>query len=88
MSQNVFIFVLIIVETIEVTLLFDNRNILAYTNIYKNEGRDCMQTQVKEWRNSQEIRLPKEALKSVGIGINETLDVMVSNGVIILIKMF
>lgn len=47
-----------------------------------------MQTQVKEWRNSQEIRLPKEALKSVGIGINETLDVMVSNGVIILIKMF
>ena len=47
-----------------------------------------MQTQVKEWRNRQEIRLPKEALKSVGIGINETLDVMVSNGVIILIKMF
>lgn len=47
-----------------------------------------MQTQVKEWRNSQEIRLPKEALKSVGIGINETLDVMVSNGVITLIKMF
>ena len=47
-----------------------------------------MQTQVKEWRNSQEIRLPKEALKSVGIGINETLDVMVSNGVITLTKMF
>lgn len=33
MSQNVFIFVLIIVETIEVTLLFDNRNILAYTKM-------------------------------------------------------
>lgn len=33
LSQNVFIFVLIIVGTIEVTLLFDNRNILAYTKM-------------------------------------------------------
>ena len=30
-----------------------------------------MQTQVKEWGNSQGIRLPKEVLKSAGITLNE-----------------
>ena len=30
-----------------------------------------MQTQVKEWGNSQGIRLPKEILKSAGITLNE-----------------
>ena len=29
-----------------------------------------MQTQVKEWGNSQGIRLPKEVLKSAGITLN------------------
>lgn len=33
-----------------------------------------MQTQVKEWGNSQGIRLPKEVLKSAGITLNEVLD--------------
>lgn len=47
-----------------------------------------MQAQVKEWGNSQEIRLSKEILKSAGIEVNETLDVKVSNGVITLIKSF
>ena len=45
-----------------------------------------MQAQVKEWGNSQGIRLPKEILKSAGITVNEVLDVTVSNGVITLVK--
>ena len=47
-----------------------------------------MQAQVKEWGNSQGIRLPKDVLKSAGIELNETLDVTVSNGVITLVKTF
>lgn len=47
-----------------------------------------MQTQVREWGNSQGIRLSKEILKSAGIALNEVLDVSVSNGVITLIKSF
>ena len=46
-----------------------------------------MQAQVKEWGNSQGIRLPKEILKSAGIALNEILDVSVSNGVITLVKL-
>ena len=47
-----------------------------------------MQAQVKEWGNSQGIRLPKEVLKNAGIALNEILDVTVSNGVITLVKPF
>ena len=47
-----------------------------------------MQAQVREWGNSQGIRLPKEVLKSAGISINEVLDVVVSNGTITLVKTF
>lgn len=47
-----------------------------------------MQTQVREWGNSQGIRLSKEILKSAGIALNEVLNVSVSNGVIILEKSF
>lgn len=47
-----------------------------------------MQTQVKEWGNSQGIRLSKEILQSAGIALNEVLDVTVSNGVITLVKSF
>lgn len=47
-----------------------------------------MQTQVKEWGNSQGIRLPKDILKSAGIGVNDLLEVSVSNGVITLVKPF
>lgn len=47
-----------------------------------------MQAQVKEWGNSQGIRLPKEALRKAGIALNEVLDVKVSNGVITLVKTF
>lgn len=45
-----------------------------------------MQTQVREWGNSQGIRLSKEILRSAGIALNEVLDVTVSNGVITLVK--
>lgn len=68
--------------------MLDNKARLVYTMYILNERRDCMQTQVKEWGNSQGIRLPKEALKSAGIGINEILEVTVSNGVITLTKSF
>ena len=47
-----------------------------------------MQAQVKEWGNSQGIRLPKEALREAGIALNEVVDVKVSNGVITLVKTF
>ncbi|RHP31971.1 AbrB/MazE/SpoVT family DNA-binding domain-containing protein [Lachnotalea sp. AF33-28] len=47
-----------------------------------------MQAQVKEWGNSQGIRLSKEILKSAGIALNEVLDVTVANGVITLVKPF
>ena len=47
-----------------------------------------MQVQVKEWGNSQGIRLAKEILQDVGIELNETLDVFVSNGTITLSKAF
>ena len=47
-----------------------------------------MQAQVKEWGNSQGIRLSKEILKGAGIKLNDVLEVSVSNGVIILTKPF
>ncbi|MDD5993488.1 MAG: AbrB/MazE/SpoVT family DNA-binding domain-containing protein, partial [Clostridiales bacterium] len=47
-----------------------------------------MQTQVKEWGNSQGIRLPKEVLRNAGIALNEVLDVTVADGVITLAKSF
>ena len=47
-----------------------------------------MKAQVKEWGNSQGIRLPKEVLKDAGIALNEILDVTVSDGVITLMKPF
>lgn len=47
-----------------------------------------MQTQVREWGNSQGIRLSKEVLKSAGITLNEMLEVTVSDGVITLAKSF
>lgn len=47
-----------------------------------------MQTQVKEWGNSQGIRLPKEVLKNAGISLNEILDIKTSNGAITLVKPF
>lgn len=47
-----------------------------------------MQVQVKAWGNSQGVRIPKEILRDAGISLNETLDITVSNGVIMLEKTF
>lgn len=47
-----------------------------------------MQVQVKEWGNSQGIRISKEVLQDAGISLNEWLDITVSNGVITLSKVF
>lgn len=47
-----------------------------------------MQAQVKEWGNSQGIRISKEVLQDAGISLNEWLDITVSNGVITLSKVF
>lgn len=47
-----------------------------------------MKTQVREWGNSQGIRLSKEVLKSAGIELNEVLDISVSDGMITLSKTF
>lgn len=47
-----------------------------------------MQAQVKEWGNSQGVRLSKDILKSAGISLDDVLDVTVSKGVIVLAKTF
>ncbi len=47
-----------------------------------------MQTQVKQWGNSQGIRIPKEVLMAANISLDEVLDITVSEGVIVLEKPF
>lgn len=47
-----------------------------------------MQVQVKEWGNSQGVRIPKELLLDAGIALNDILNISVSNGVITLRKDF
>lgn len=47
-----------------------------------------MQTQVKAWGNSQGVRISKEVLQAASISINDTLDIKVSNGMIVLVKPF
>ena len=37
-----------------------------------------MKAQVKEWGNSQGIRIPKEILEDAGISLNEVLDISVT----------
>ena len=47
-----------------------------------------MQVQIKEWGNSQGVRIPKELLREAGISLNEILDITASNGIIMLSKPF
>ena len=47
-----------------------------------------MQAQIREWGNSQGIRLPKEILKSAGMALNEIIDITGSEGVITIKKNF
>ena len=43
-----------------------------------------MDTQIKAWGNSQGVRLPKEVLTEAGFQLDETLEITVSQGEIIL----
>ena len=52
------------------------------------EGSYSMQVQIKEWGNSQGVRIPKELLREAGISLNEILDITASNGIIMLSKPF
>ena len=45
-----------------------------------------MQTQVKAWGNSQGVRISKEVLQAAAISVDDTLDIKVSNGMIVLVK--
>lgn len=47
-----------------------------------------MQVQIKPWGNSQGIRISRELLQEANVGINDILDVKVSNGKITLVKSF
>ena len=47
-----------------------------------------MEVQVKEWGNSQGIRLPKSVLQEAGFALDESLTVEVDNGKIILSRPF
>lgn len=47
-----------------------------------------MQVQIKEWGNSQGIRISKEILQEANIAVNDILDVKVVNGMITLVKPF
>ena len=47
-----------------------------------------MQAQIKEWGNSQGIRLSKEILQSAGLTLNEVVEVTAANGSITLTKTF
>ena len=47
-----------------------------------------MEVQVKEWGNSQGIRLPRAILREAGISLNDTLAVNVEKGKIILSPSF
>lgn len=47
-----------------------------------------MQAQIKSWGNSQGIRLSKEILQEAGISKDETLDIKVADGMILLVKPF
>ena len=43
-----------------------------------------MQVQIKSWGNGQGIRFPKSFLKAAGIGMGDTLNAEICDGIIIL----
>ena len=47
-----------------------------------------MEVQIKEWGNSQGIRLPKSVLQEAGIALGEKLTVEVEKGKIVLSRSF
>lgn len=59
----------------------------GYT-LYIHRGGMCDADSGKSMWNSQGIRISKEVLKEADIAVDDILDVIVSNGVIILVKPF
>ncbi len=47
-----------------------------------------MRAQVKAWGNGQGVRFSKELLDTIGVRVDEFLDVQIKDGSIILSKMF
>ena len=47
-----------------------------------------MQTQIKKWGNSQGVRLPREVLEMAGFSMNDVLNIITSNGVVMLTRDF
>lgn len=47
-----------------------------------------MQAQIKQWGNSQGIRISKEIMLGASIDLNDVLDVEVAEGKIVLLKRF
>ena len=47
-----------------------------------------MEVRVKEWRNSQGICFPKVIMQEAGISVNDTLNIKVENGKIVLYPSF
>lgn len=60
---------------------------LVYT-MYIPKGADFMQTQIKNWGNSQGVRLPKQILEAANMEVDEVIDIEVKEGKIILQKTF
>ena len=53
-----------------------------------NKGVVFTQVQLKPWGNSQGIRFSKELLNAAGMSTNETLDVTITDGQILLSRKF
>lgn len=51
-------------------------------------GGEIMIAQVKAWGNGQGVRFSKELLDTIGVRVDEFLDVQVKDGSIILTKTF
>ena len=56
--------------------------------MYIRKGDDILIAQVKSWGNGQGVRFSKELLDSIGVHVDEFLDVKIEDGSIILTKTF
>ena len=52
------------------------------------QGGDIMIARLKQWGNSQAVRIPKELLTEAAITENDILEIEVTNGTIIIKKQF
>lgn len=56
--------------------------------MYIQKGGGIMIAQVKAWGNGQGVRFSKELLDTIGVHVDEFLDVQIKDGSIILTKTF